>query len=160
MVYNIPDAINQPRLHTMLQTFRLADNLDQFPNTFSKGMQQKVMILCAFLTEPELLIVDEPFVGLDPLAIQSLLDLLQEVRQSGASILLSTHILTMAETYCDRFVLVHRGQMALRGTLATMRSQAQLPHATLDDLFVHTARLPDDALAALFTRTAEGYDQP
>jgi ABC-2 type transport system ATP-binding protein len=140
MVYRLDEATFQTRSKRLLDVFRMSDKVDLFPNTFSKGMQQKVMILCAFLVEPALLIVDEPFVGLDPLAIQSLLELLVEMKEQGAAILLSTHILGMAEKYCDGFVLVNSGKVALHGTLQDMRVQAQNSNATLDELFVQVVR--------------------
>lgn len=134
-----PEVFNN-RSERLLELFRMSDVLDRFPHSFSKGMQQKVMILCAFLVEPALFIVDEPFVGLDPLAIRSLLDLLLEMKSQGSAILLSTHILGMAESYCDRFVLVNSGEVALHGKLDDMRRQAGHPHDTLDELFVRVAR--------------------
>jgi ABC-2 type transport system ATP-binding protein len=72
-------------------------------------MRQKVMILCAFLTRPALYLVDEPFNGLDPFAVQELMDLFEQERARGASILLSTHVLDLAERICDRFVLLNHG---------------------------------------------------
>lgn len=140
MVYRINEATLQARSKRLLELFRLADKTNEFPNTFSKGMQQKVMILCAFLVQPSLFIVDEPFIGLDPLAIQSLLDLFVEMKNEGCSILMSTHILSTAEKYCDRFVLVNRGKIALHGTMEEMREQAHLPKASLDDLFLSVVR--------------------
>lgn len=140
MVYKIDETTFRARAERLLEIFRMSDVVDAFPGTFSKGMQQKVMILCAFLVEPALFIVDEPFVGLDPLAIQSLLELLTEMREHGASVLISTHILATAERYCDRFVLIHRGHVALRGTLDEMREQAKMPGAMLDEMFVKVVR--------------------
>ena len=67
------------------------------------------MVLCAFLIEPSLYIIDEPFLGLDPLAIHALLELMDTMRKQGAAILMSTHILATAEKYCDRFVVLHEG---------------------------------------------------
>lgn len=140
LVYRLEDDVFQQRAQRLLNTFRLADKVQEFPNTFSKGMQQKVMILCAFVAAPDLLIVDEPFVGLDPLAIQSLLELLLEMKREGHGILLSTHILATAERYCDRFVMVNAGNVALHGTVEEMRAQAGLEGVSLDDLFAHVVR--------------------
>ncbi|MGZ7244323.1 AAA family ATPase, partial [Streptococcus pyogenes] len=81
--------------------FRLDEKLDWFPVHFSKGMKQKVMIICAFMVEPSLLIVDEPFLGLDPIAISDLVNLLEEEKAKGTSILMSTHVLDSAEKMCD-----------------------------------------------------------
>jgi ABC-2 type transport system ATP-binding protein len=107
-----------------------------FPDTFSKGMQQKIMILCAFLVRPRFLIIDEPFVGLDPLAIRSLLQLLEERKKEGMGILMSTHILETAETFCERFVLLHEGEVRFSGTLSEMNRQAGTRNKALDELFM------------------------
>lgn len=72
------------------------------------------MILCAFLVEPIFFIIDEPFVGLDPLAIDTLIELMVEMKQRGMGILVSTHILTMAEKYCDRFIFMHEGKVRVQ----------------------------------------------
>ena len=88
---------HEERIHRLLTEFRMEKRLKWFPAHFSKGMKQKVMIMCAFLVQPALYIVDEPFVGLDPLGIQSLLDLMKKMKENGAGILMSTHILTTAE---------------------------------------------------------------
>ena len=97
------------RADKLLKLFRLEEKLDWFPVHFSKGMKQKVMIICAFMVQPSLLIVDEPFLGLDPVAIQDLIDLIEEEKKRGTSILMSTHVLDSAEKMCDRFVILHQG---------------------------------------------------
>ncbi|EQC54474.1 hypothetical protein LLT6_01015, partial [Lactococcus cremoris subsp. cremoris TIFN6] len=79
LAYGISVDLAFKRAEKLLETFRLSDKLDWFPVNFSKGMKQKVMIICAFLVEPSLYIVDEPFMGLDPLAIQDLIDLMMEM---------------------------------------------------------------------------------
>ncbi|CAM5267535.1 ABC-type transporter ATP-binding protein EcsA OS=Lysinibacillus sphaericus OX=1421 GN=ecsA PE=4 SV=1 [Lysinibacillus sphaericus] len=110
--------------------------LNWFPSHFSKGMRQKVMIMCAFLVNPSLYIIDEPFVGLDPLGIQSLLDQMDTKKKEGASILMSTHILSTAEKHCDRIILLHEGRVRAQGTMADLRKAFAMPHATLDDLYI------------------------
>jgi ABC-2 type transport system ATP-binding protein len=114
--------------------------LSWFPAHFSKGMKQKVMIMCAFLVQPSLYIVDEPFVGLDPLGIQSLLDLMKKMKDAGAGILISTHILATAEKYCDRFVILHEGKIRAKGTLQELRAQFSMPDASLDDLYIQLTK--------------------
>lgn len=140
MAYGLDEKTLQERGKRLLQIFHMERQVDWFPDTFSKGMKQKVMILCAFLVKPSLLIVDEPFVGLDPLAIHSLLELLVEMKEEGAGILISTHILGTAEKYCDQLILLHDGKIVLQGTVETMGEQAGLPNATLDELFIHVAK--------------------
>ena len=140
MAYNIPKDVFEKRLQVLLKEFRLEKKLKWFPVHFSKGMRQKVMIMCAFLIEPPLYIVDEPFVGLDPLGIQSYLQLMDEMKQSGSGILMSTHILATAERYCDRFVILHDGEVRALGTLEELREQFDMPRATLDDLYVQLTK--------------------
>ncbi|GGD23954.1 ABC transporter ATP-binding protein [Pontibacillus salipaludis] len=145
MAYGLTEEVFEKRLQPLLKEFRLEKKLDFFPVHFSKGMRQKVMIMCAFLVEPSLYIVDEPFVGLDPLGIQSYLQLMNEMKDQGAGVLMSTHILATAERYCDRFVILHDGEIRAKGTLEELRKSFSMPDATLDDLYVQLTKEDDDA---------------
>lgn len=136
MAYDIPVEEAHRRAAILLKTFRLENKLEWFPAHFSKGMKQKVMVLCAFLIEPSLYIIDEPFLGLDPLAIHALLELMTEMRQQDAAILMSTHILATAEKYCDRFVVLHEGNIRAVGTIDDLRREFNLPGSSLDDIYV------------------------
>ncbi|GEQ37025.1 ABC transporter ATP-binding protein [Tetragenococcus halophilus] len=136
MAYNIEEKEAWKRAEPLLKTFRLDQRLEWFPANFSKGMKQKVMILCAFLVEPSLYIIDEPFLGLDPLAIHSLLELMQSFKAQGSSILMSTHVLATAEKYCDRFIMLHDGQIKVQGTLGELRQKFNMPQASLDDIYL------------------------
>ena len=136
IAYDIPMDVAMQRADKLLKTFRLEKRLDWFPANFSKGMKQKVMIVCAFLIEPSLYIIDEPFLGLDPLAIHALLELLKEEKAKGKSILMSTHVLSTAEKYCDRFIFLHEGQIKSQGTLAQIKEQFAMPDASLDELYL------------------------
>ncbi|MFV0560005.1 MAG: ABC transporter ATP-binding protein [Enterococcus sp.] len=136
MAYGIPEDVALERAKKLLEIFRLEKRLEWFPANFSKGMKQKVMILCAFLINPSLCIIDEPFLGLDPLAIHALLELLVDMKKSGAAILMSTHILATAEKYCDRFIVLHNGEVYAQGTLAELRIQFSLPEASLDEIYL------------------------
>ena len=136
LAYDVAIDVAMRRAEKLLKTFRLSDKLDWFPANFSKGMKQKVMIICAFLIEPSLYIIDEPFMGLDPLAIQDLIDLMIDMKKSGSSILMSTHILSTAEKFCDKFIVLHEGRVIADGNLATLRQQFGLPDASLDDIYI------------------------
>ncbi|MFC3932407.1 ABC transporter ATP-binding protein [Streptococcus dentapri] len=136
MAYDIPVKTALERAQSLLELFRLADKLDWFPVNFSKGMKQKVMITCAFIVEPRLLIVDEPFLGLDPVAINDLTDLLNKEKAKGTSILMSTHVLDSAEKMCDRFVILHQGQVCAQGTLADLRQDFGQMDASLNDIYM------------------------
>lgn len=111
--------------------------------SFLKRDETKVMIMSAFLVEPSLYIVDEPFVGLDPLAIQSLLQMMDQMKKSGAGILMSTHILATAERYCDSFIILHQGEVRAKGTLSELQSDFNMPGATLDDIYIALTKEED-----------------
>ncbi|KRM74335.1 ABC transporter ATP-binding protein [Secundilactobacillus collinoides] len=136
MAYNLDQAAAWKRADRLLEIFRLDNKLDWFPANFSKGMKQKVMIVCAFITDAPLFIIDEPFLGLDPLAVHDLLDLINEQKAKGASILMSTHVLDTAQKYCDRFVLLHDGQVKTEGTLAELRKALPDAGESLDDIYM------------------------
>lgn len=123
MAYDLPVETVMSRAERFLEIFRLSDKLDWFPTDFSKGMQQKVMLVCAFVVDPKLFIIDEPFLGLDPLAIADLMDLLAEEKAAGKAILMSTHVLDTAERLCDRFVFLHQGRVLAQGTLSDLQEQ-------------------------------------
>lgn len=124
------------RADKLMKEFRMERMKDWLPETFSKGMKQKVMIMNAFLVQPSLYVIDEPFVGLDPRAIHSLLALIRSEKERGAGILMSTHILSTVEKFCDHFILLHEGRILLRGTLDEWREQTGLYQASLDDIFM------------------------
>lgn len=144
MAYDLPKQEFQARKQKLLKEFKMEKRLKWFPAHFSKGMKQKVMIMCAFLVQPSLYIVDEPFVGLDPLGIQSLLNLMNQMKESGAGILMSTHILATAEKYCDSFIILHNGQIRAKGTLEDLRKEFKMPQASLDDLYIELTKEEDN----------------
>ena len=143
MAYGIEKAEYERRMNQLLKEFRMERRRKWFPAHFSKGMKQKVMIMSAFLVEPELYIIDEPFIGLDPLAIQSLLNLMKAEQEKGAGILLSTHILATAEKYCDKLVILHNGEVKAQGTINDLRKQFSLNEASLDEIYIHIAKDED-----------------
>ncbi|THE11071.1 ABC transporter ATP-binding protein [Bacillus timonensis] len=136
MAYGLDKKVFVERVQPLLKEFRMDKKVKFFPSHFSKGMKQKVMIMCAFLVEPDLYIIDEPFVGLDPLGIQSLLELMNKMKNQGAGILMSTHILATAERYCDSFIILHNGKVKASGTLEDLRQQFKMENATLDDIYI------------------------
>lgn len=139
-VYGLSAAEAMDRAKPLLDQFRLTERLEWLPAHFSKGMKQKVMIICSMMLDTPLYVVDEPFVGLDPLAIADFTDMLLEKRASGHSVLLSTHILANAERYCDRFIFLKDGEIRALGTLDEIREQWQLGNATLEDIYLALAR--------------------
>ncbi|MBM6370158.1 ABC transporter ATP-binding protein [Staphylococcus epidermidis] len=140
MAYQLSREEAMRRAKPLLKVFRLENELKVFPSHFSKGMKQKVMIICAFIVDPELYIIDEPFLGLDPLGIQSMLDLMVEKRNENRTVLMSTHILATAERYCDRFIILDKGEIVAFGNLEELREQTGLKDKTLDDIYIHVTQ--------------------
>ncbi|SEQ14583.1 ABC transporter ATP-binding protein [Piscibacillus halophilus] len=112
------------RVQPLLEIFRLNKVIHELPVTFSKGMQQKLMIILAFLIKPNLYIIDEPFIGLDPKAMKDFLRLLEHERANGAGVLMSTHMLDTAERICDHFILMSEGEVIAQGTLENILKAA------------------------------------
>ena len=136
MAYGIEQTRAFERIEPLLKMFRLDQKLDWFPVHFSKGMKQKVMIICAFVVDPSLFIVDEPFLGLDPLAIADLIQLLEAEKQKGKSVLMSTHVLDSAEKICDSFVILHKGEVRAKGNLEQLRTAFDMPDASLNEIYL------------------------
>ncbi len=140
LAYGLDRDLTWQNAHQLLKIFRLDNKLDWFPANFSKGMKQKVMIVSAFMTDAKLFIVDEPFYGLDPLAVHDLLNLIEEKKAQGVGILMSTHVLDTAQRYCDRFILLAHGQVKAHGTLKELQQKAAGAGETLDDIYLRLAR--------------------
>ena len=138
MAYDVQNQA-ESRSEGLLDQFQMQPKRKAFAAHLSKGMKQKVMIMNALLAAPQLYIIDEPFLGLDPLGIRSLLDQLVEVKRQGAAILMSSHILSTVEAYCDRLLIMHNGLLAAQGTLSDIRraAGADFKEASLEELFYY-----------------------
>lgn len=139
-VYQQKNAQTQKRAQELLERFRLIDKTDWLPLHFSKGMQQKMLLTCAFMLDPELIIIDEPFVGLDPVAIDDLLKLIQERKKQGKAILMSTHILSNAQNIADRFILLNQGKIKVQGTLEQINDHFSLKNVSLEQIYLKIAK--------------------
>ncbi|MFC0329355.1 ABC transporter ATP-binding protein [Paenibacillus sepulcri] len=126
MAYGMEESIYKERTESLLDDFYMTGKRRAFAAHLSKGMRQKVMIMNALLARPPLYIIDEPFLGLDPLGIRSLLDQLVEVTRQGSSVFMSSHILSTVESYCHRFIVLHQGRIIAQGTLADVCAAAGL----------------------------------
>jgi len=137
MAYNLDRADAEKKTAELAEMFRMTEAMTALPGTLSKGMKQKVMLMNALLVSPPLLIIDEPFLGLDPLAIRGLLAALEEVRARGSAILLSSHILPALERRADQLVVLHRGHIIAEGPPQRVKEQAGCSGSedTLDDAF-------------------------
>ena len=114
--YHLDEKSAWQKAEKLLNTFRLDDKLTWFPTHFSKGMRQKVMIVMAFITDAKLFIIDEPFLGLDVIAVNDLLKLIDSRKKEGTSFLLTTHVLDTIAGHSDQFVYLKDGQVAAAGS--------------------------------------------
>jgi ABC-2 type transport system ATP-binding protein len=135
-------AADQSRLDDLVESFQLSRHLEKFPHQCSKGTLQKLMVVSAFLFPFDVLIVDEPFVGLDVIAIRELKQRIEQARSEGAAVLISTHVLDSAERMCQRFSFLMDGRVFAQGTLEELRGRVtardpalEAHNSTLEELF-------------------------
>ena len=133
--YNQMNEETMAHAMELVEAFRLTKQLDWFPAYFSKGMKQKVLIVCALMLDVPVYVVDEPFLGLDPLGIRTLLQVLKEKKEKGAAILMSTHVLDTAEKYCDRFIVLHEGKVIAQGDIEGLRATSNIEETTLEEIY-------------------------
>jgi ABC-2 type transport system ATP-binding protein len=142
-MYGLDEATGLRRIEEMIQLFELADFADDLTERYSHGMRQRTVFAAALLHEPQVLIVDEPTVGLDPRSIRLLKDLLRRETDRGLTVFLSTHSLDVAQELADRIGIVEHGRLITCGTLEALRQQAELD-GPLEDVFL---KLTEDAQA-------------
>ncbi len=133
--YNISVEEALKRAELLLKIFRLENVMNWFPIHFSKGMKQKVMIICALITDAKIFIIDEPFLGLDPLAIRDFIALLKKRASEGSAILFTTHMLSIADELCDSYLLLSNGYLVGQGNLTSLREQFRNEDASLEDIY-------------------------
>lgn len=133
--YDIPLQKALDRAEPLINLFRLDKHLNWFPVDFSKGMKQKVMIICAFITNPKVLIIDEPFIGLDPLAMRDLIQVMEKAKEEGTAILMSTHVLANIKKVCDRIIVLHEGKIKAQGTIEEIAQAFNIESTELDEIF-------------------------
>lgn len=119
----MPQSKAKARVLDYLDRFDLYNFREQQVNQLSKGMQQKAQIIATLAHEPELVIVDEPFSGLDPVNTKMVKDILRDLRDQGAAIIMSTHQMHQVEELCDQILLIDQGQALLHGEINTIRKQ-------------------------------------
>jgi ABC-2 type transport system ATP-binding protein len=129
----------ETRIKHYIQRLEISSFADQLAEGYSHGMKQRVALAGALLHEPEVLIVDEPMVGLDPRTVRTVKDLFRERAGAGLTVFMSTHTLEMAEAIADRIAIIHQGRIIACGPLAEIRSRAASEHR-LEDIFLELTR--------------------
>jgi ABC-2 type transport system ATP-binding protein len=127
---------SEERAMRLMELFSLSQWKNELVESYSHGMRQKLLISSAFLHQPELIVVDEPMVGLDPKAARILKDLFRTYVDNGGTVFLSSHTLEVVEVLCDDLAIIHEGSVIARGSMAELRTQAQAGEADLEEIFL------------------------
>ncbi len=132
------------RARELLERLEMAEQQRELGGSLSRGQRQKVALACALLHEPDLLLLDEPMTGLDPLAIRTLEELLREQAAAGRSVILSSHLLAQIEPLCSRFLVLHHGRRLLYGVKEELRAAvpALREDASLEEIFLQATLAP------------------
>jgi ABC-2 type transport system ATP-binding protein len=128
----------QARAHDLLRRLDIADQANTLGEALSKGMRQKTLIACTVLAGAPVLLLDEPMIGLDPKGQRELRSILEELRNQGTAIILSTHLLESAEAMCDNVLVMNKGRAVISAPIAELRS-AQLGRS-LEDVFLEATK--------------------
>lgn len=126
----------EERAQRLLDLFSLSEWKHELIESYSHGMRQKLLISSALIHQPELIVVDEPMVGLDPRSARILKDLFRTFVSNGGTVFLSSHTLEVVEAICDEIAIIHEGRIIARGTMDELRSQADAGEAHLEEIFL------------------------
>ena len=131
-VFGVPADVRQERIHKYADMFELTADLAQPITAYSHGMKQKLALISALLHDPKLMIMDEPFVGLDPIASHLLKTVMREKCNAGGAIFFSTHVLEVAEKLCDKVAIIKNGKLVVSGTMDEVKGDSSLESVFLE----------------------------
>ena len=131
-IFKVPETVRQERIHKYADLFEITNDLGQPIASYSHGMKQKLAIISAWMHEPKLIIMDEPFVGLDPKASHILKEMMREMCDKGGAIFFSTHVLEVAEKLCDKVAIIKNGKLIRSGTMEEVKGDDSLEEVFLE----------------------------
>lgn len=131
-IFGVTEEKRQERIRKYADLFEMTENLAQPIASYSHGMKQKLAIISAWIHEPKLIIMDEPFVGLDPKAAHILKQMMREICDDGGAIFFSTHVLEVAEKLCDKVAIIRNGQLIQSGTMQEVKGDDSLEEVFLE----------------------------
>ena len=131
-IYGVGKSERRERMLKYTDMFGITGDLAQPISTYSHGMKQKLAVTAALIHEPRLLVMDEPFVGLDPMASHALKDLMRKMCDEGCAIFFSTHVLEVAEKLCDQVAIIRQGKLLVKGSMDEVRGDASLEEVFLE----------------------------
>ncbi len=146
-MYGLDASTVETRGRRYMDRLQVTPFADQLAETYSHGMKQRVVLAAALLHEPEVLVVDEPMVGLDPRSVRTVKELFQERAASGRTVFMSTHTLDIAESIADRIAIIHHGRIVACGTLAELKARAAREFR-LEDIFLELTQPASEAQVA------------
>lgn len=141
-LYRIPAGEAEDRIQRLAETFEAEKWLDLRTDGYSHGMRQKVVIAAALLHNPLVYLIDEPMVGLDPASMILVRNIFKQEAAKGKALLISTHVLSLAETVCHRIGIIANGRLVALGTLDQLRELSQQKHQNLEDLYLEFTSWP------------------
>ncbi|MDO4520076.1 MAG: ABC transporter ATP-binding protein [Erysipelotrichaceae bacterium] len=131
-IFGIPADVRQERIHRYAAVFELTADLAQPISSYSHGMKQKLALISAWIHDPKLIIMDEPFVGLDPKASHLLKEMMRDHCDRGGAIFFSTHVLEVAEKLCDKVAIIKQGKLVKVGTMEEVKGDDSLEEVFLE----------------------------
>lgn len=131
-IYGITIEERKDRIHKYASAFEIEKDLPALISSYSHGMKQKLAIISAWIHSPKLIMMDEPFVGLDPKAAKLLKDMMREVCDNGGAIFFSTHVLDVAEKLCDKVAIIKKGELIRSGTMEEVKGDESLEDVFLE----------------------------
>jgi ABC-2 type transport system ATP-binding protein len=135
-LYGVSEKTFQASAYRILEDFSLADWADELVESYSHGMKQRLIMSAALLHDPEVIIVDEPMVGLDPAAIIMVKALFRKLAGEGVTVFMSTHTLKVAQDTCDRIGVINKGRLIATGTTQELQREANVSEADLEQVFL------------------------
>ena len=131
-VFRVPADVREERIKKYADAFGLTQDLAQAISSYSHGMKQKLAVISAWIHEPRLIVMDEPFVGLDPKAAHTLKEMMRELCDEGGAIFFSTHVLEVAEKLCDKVAIIKSGKLIRSGTMEEVKGDESLESVFLE----------------------------
>lgn len=134
-MYGISTEVREDKMEYYLEMFNIKDAVGDIIGSYSHGMKQKLVLTAGLISDPDLFILDEPMVGLDPKSAFNLKEIMKKMCDEGKTVFFSTHVLEVAEKLCDRIAIINKGKIVAMGTMEELRSNAK-EKASLENIFL------------------------
>jgi ABC-2 type transport system ATP-binding protein len=146
-MYGLPGEVIRRRSEELLHVLTLTDDADKLIVDYSQGMRKKIALAAALIHRPQVLFLDEPFEGIDPISSRTIRDIMHDLIQHGTTIFFSSHIMEVVERLCTRVGIINQGILVAEGTLQELRERAsgEAKDATLEDIFLNVVGAPEES---------------